>query len=407
MAIAVRTTTEADDAAFERARGLAYGGSVAAASPEPLAAAVREHDRGLVAIDGDEVVATSLGYSFDMSVPGDGSHLATAGFAGVSVVPTHRRQGILRRLMRHNLDSAHERGEPLSVLWPSESPIYRRFGYGAATAAVSWELPRHRTELIAGLTVEPRRVRILPPDPSKVVEAIAPVHDEVRRRRPGMLGRNPGWWHRRTANATSSHVWVVADGPDGTEGYASYSVRSSWQADGPANVLQVGELAATTTAAEVALWQYLFGVDLVRTITAWGRPPDDALPHLLADSRRMQRRVAEGAWVRLVDVATALAGRRYRAGVDLVIEVKDDFCPWNEGRWRVQAGPSVPAECSASTEPADVTLDVADLAAAYLGGTSLWALAQAGLVVEHTPGAVEEADRAFSWAPAPWGVTWF
>ena len=71
------------------------------------------------------------GVPFDLTVPG--GELPTAGVTVVGVLPTHRRRGVLRSLMRAQLDDAHERGEPLAALWASEESIYGRFGYGLAS----------------------------------------------------------------------------------------------------------------------------------------------------------------------------------------------------------------------------------------------------------------------------------
>lgn len=405
--ITFRAPTPNDDPAIERARGLAYGGRVDARETDPLATAVREHARCLIGLDGDDVVATSLGYGFSMSVPGVGQELAVAGMAGISVVPTHRRRGILREIMRRNLDAAHARGEPLSVLWPSESPIYRRFGYGPATSYLSWEIERVHAQLLPVDTAG-RTVRVLPPDPAKVAETVAPLHDQVRRVRPGMLGRTPAWWARRTAGATDSTVFVCVDGPDGPEAYAAYTVTPSWDEGGPANTLAIGEVVTVTAPAEAALWSYLFGIDLVRDIRGWGQIADSPLPHLVANRRKLKLRIADGAWARLVDLGAALAGRRYAAPADLVLDVTDAFCAWNEGRWHLRtAGPDQPATCERTDAPADLTLDVADLAAAYLGDASLRTLAAGGLVDARSDGALDAADRAFGWSPAAWAVTWF
>ncbi|MGI8794638.1 MAG: GNAT family N-acetyltransferase, partial [Acidimicrobiales bacterium] len=367
---------------------------------------VRQFDRTLVAVDGDEVVGTSLAYGFRLSVPGRAREIATAGFSGLSVLPTHRRVGILRELMRRNLDDAHRRGEVLSVLWPSESGIYRRFGYGVGTTTLSWEIERTRATLIDGLDSGGRTVRFLPNDPAKVAELIAPVHDAVRQDRPGMLGRDATWWAYRTASAATGNCWIGVDGPDGLEGYATYSVSGSWESDGPANEVSLGEFASTTTEAEIALWRYLLDIDLVRRITTWGRPPDETLPYLLRDPRRLQRRAYDGLWVRTVDLAACLAGRAYAGPLDIVLEVTDGFCQWNEGRWHLSTD-GASATCTRSMAEPDLSLDVGEVGSAFLGGQSLRTLARAGLVHERTEGALQAADLAFAWSPAPWAITWF
>lgn len=99
-------------------------------------------------------------------------------------------------------------------------------------------------------------------------------------------------------------------------------------------------------------------------------------------------------WVRLVDVDRALAGRRYAAPLDVVLNVEDDFCPWNTGRYRLQAEGNA-VTCERTKAPADLRLTAAELGAAFLGGTTLASLAAAGLVEEVRPGALTHATRAF------------
>jgi predicted acetyltransferase len=131
-------------------------------------------------------------------------------------------------------------------------------------------------------------------------------------------------------------------------------------------------------------------------------------------------------WVRITDIPGALAGRRYAAPVDVVIEVRDDILPATAGRWRLttsssagaggaagasgaagaasagDAGRGLAASCVRVTSAADLVLDVTQLGAAYLGGTRLGTLAEAGLVTERRPGAVRQLSAAMSWDPAPW-----
>src|SRR4029450_13637928 len=66
-----------------------------------------EADRAIAAYDGDRVVGTAGIFSFELTIPGGG--MRAAGVTIVGGQPTHRRQGILRRMMRLQLDSIHER----------------------------------------------------------------------------------------------------------------------------------------------------------------------------------------------------------------------------------------------------------------------------------------------------------
>src|ERR1051325_913551 len=97
-------------------------------------------DRMHAAFDGDEIVAGAGVFPFELSVPG--GSLPCAGVTVVGVYPTHRRRGVLRELMRAQLDDAHARGEPLAALWATEETIYGRFRYGMASWLGEIELRR-------------------------------------------------------------------------------------------------------------------------------------------------------------------------------------------------------------------------------------------------------------------------
>jgi predicted acetyltransferase len=158
---------------------------------------------------------------------------------------------------------------------------------------------------------------------------------------------------------------------------------------------------AATPEAYAALWRFCFDIDLMERIEAWPRSADEPLFHMMANPRQLKLKLSDGLWVRLVDVAQALEARRYAAEDRLVFEVRDSFCPWNEGRLALEGGPGG-ARCTRTDNEPDLVVDVRDLGAAYLGGTRFDELARAGRVVESAPGALRRADAMFSWSPAPW-----
>jgi predicted acetyltransferase len=158
---------------------------------------------------------------------------------------------------------------------------------------------------------------------------------------------------------------------------------------------------------EAALWEHLLSVDLVTTIEAANRPVGDPVRWRLADPRRLQtEHVGDHLWVRLLDIGAALEARSYLVPDVLVLEVTDPFRPVNSGRWRLEAGPGG-ATCSRTEDAADVSLGVADLGAAYLGGVRPGTLARAGRVQERTPGALARLDLLLSWSVEPWCATAF
>src|SRR3954468_7337676 len=119
------------------------------ALPESLEGAERfaqwiDIERMHAAFDGDRIVGAAGALSYEVSVPG-GATVPTAGVTVVGVLPTHRRRGILTRLMREQLADSRTRGDALAYLWASEGAIYGRFGYGLASRMGAMSLSRERT----------------------------------------------------------------------------------------------------------------------------------------------------------------------------------------------------------------------------------------------------------------------
>jgi predicted acetyltransferase len=386
---------------------------------------VSEFDRSLAAFDGTEMVGTAIAITFQMTVPGGAA--AVAGVTGVTVLPSHRRRGILSSLMHRQLADIRDRGEAIAALFASEAGIYGRYGYGAATAELDLTIRRGEGALSAPVDAGPEGsitaplLRIV--EPQRAVAEMALVYGSVQRERPGMLARDDRWWehilwdpeHRRSGGGPLRGL--IPGDDTGPRGYALYSASADWGEDAlPNGKLQVRELMATDAADYAAIWNDLLGRDLIGEVRARMRPVDEPLLYLLADQRRARPKLGDGLWVRLVSVPEALTRRKYACPVDVVIDVADDVFAENAGRWRLWApgaaaggdpAVQVPASCERTSAPADVTLPVRALSAAYLGGTRLSALAAAGLVHETRSGAVAALSTSMSCEPAPWCPTSF
>ncbi|GIF70952.1 UPF0256 protein [Asanoa siamensis] len=377
--------------------------------PDALAVERPLHDpaRGIVAVDGEAIVGNAGSFDREMAVPG--GVVPCAHVTGVGVLPTHRRQGILRRLMERQLrDVAAAGREPIAALWASETAIYPRFGYGFAGARVQFEADLTGTGLPAPA---PGRLRAGPP--ATLRSELAKLYDELRPQRPGWSSRDDNWWSYLLADLPSQRdgaterLAAVHEDTSGTvDGYAIWRTRGDWEHGGPNGVVRVSEVVAANPDAYRALWRFLFSLDLTRRLTYGMATPDEPLPHLVPEPRRLQSQLVDGLWVRVVDVPGALRARAYRAPLDVVVELTDAILPANAGRWRVTTdGRST--TCERSTDPADLAFDVLELGAVYLGGTSLHALGRAGRVHELTPEALVAADTAFGWHQAPGGMEVF
>ncbi|MGW0836152.1 GNAT family N-acetyltransferase [Streptomyces prunicolor] len=387
-------------ATFERA----MGGVPTAPEERSLWRELTEADRSLAAWSGEEIVGTAGAFSLRVAVPGGGL-VPTAGVTMVSVQPTHRRRGLLRAMMRRQLDDVRERGEPLAVLTASEPAIYGRFGYGRGADRLSLTIDSSRVTLAVPEGAERVRLRIVPAHSARAeCEALYARRVPLR---PGMPLRAPGWDRLSVLNsgtdaATTSPVQCVTAEWDGEfAGYARYTVRPDWGVDGAEGVVRVRDIEASSPQAYAALWRYLLDLDLTSSVVADSRPTDEPLLHLVSDVRRCGVRLLDSLYVRMVDVGAALAARTYAVPVDVVLAVEDEFCPWNTGRWHL-SGDAKGAVCTRTDEQAALAIPVRDLGAAYLGGTSLGTLASAGRLQELRIGALDHAALAFHSATAPW-----
>ena len=353
--------------------------------------------------DGRQVVGTAGIFSYQMAVPGGGS-LACGGVTRVGVAATHRRRGLLTAMMRRQMDDMHERGEPLAALYASEAPIYGRFGYGLATYMAETEIKRSQATFLRPRSTDGRVVMM---DVPAAVDAFTEVWSQVQPSQPGMLALDPRWWRNQLADQEtrrqgfSPHYRVGYEADGRPAGFALYRIKMDWDATGPIGVLRVESLIGAGADAYAALWRYLLEVDLIARVTAEARPIDEPLRFLLTDSRQPKTRIDDGIWLRLVDVAAALAGRRYANQGRLVLRVRDAFAPWNDGHYELNGGPT-DAVCERCTDDPDLELSAADLAAVYLGGNRFRTLHQAGRMQELHRGAVARADAMFATDRTPW-----
>jgi predicted acetyltransferase len=399
MDVEVRTIVEDEFEPWMRAIETAFGGHL---RPEDVEneRKVIEPARCLAAFDGVDIVGCASSVVFEMTVPG--GTVPTVGVTGVGVKPTHRRRGVNTALMRRQIDDLRGEGHALAALFASEGGIYGRFGYGLASFAGSIEIETSRSAYVRGVELD-GSFRLL--ERAEAKESFLSVYDRVRLGRPGAMAMTPDWFDYEFADkhfGEERHFFfAIHEAGDGPDAYAAYTVKHDWTQSVPRSELELYALDALTPSAYASAWRYVLDVDLIQRVTAWDRPTGEPLLHLLQEPRRLNFRVKDGLWVRLLDVEAALAARRFASPGAVVFEIRDAFCPWNDGRYELEAGPQG-ASCRRTDRAAGLVLTVNELAAAYLGGSSFRGLQRAGRIAEERSGALEMADAMFGWDPPPW-----
>ena len=358
-------------------------------------------ERMHAAFDGKEIVGGAGVFPFEMTVPG--GPVRCAGVTVVGVLPTHRRRGLLSRMMRAQIDDIHEREEPFAVLWASEPTIYGRFGYGHASLTHEVRLPRIWAALRAGTPARTGEVRLVEQD--EALRIFPRLYQKVARETPGFLSRSKPWWELRRLRDDPSRR-PPGSGPlnralleiDGrAAGYALYRIVQSEEDGHWKRNLRVVEALGVDAVATREIWRFLLEVDWTDDIQAWLLPTDHPVQHLVARFDRLDLRVGTGLWVRPVDVGASLSARSYRSDSRITFEIRDSFCPWNEGIWTLADGVA-----KRSSRRPDLRLDVQALGAAYLGGYSFAELSRAGLVEQTSRGGLARADALFASDRAPW-----
>ncbi|MFD9608373.1 GNAT family N-acetyltransferase [Streptomyces sp. NPDC004290] len=402
MAVDVRTVTESEFRDWQVALRTGFLRTPVVSDAE-LADRLAHADlaRTLGAFDRDRVVATFRSFRQEVSTVGGGSLVADA-ITQVTVAPTHRRRGLLSRMMSADLAAAKERGDAIATLIAAEYPIYGRFGFGPASWAAEWSVDVRRAGLDPRRSGRPEDGGRIDLTDAEEIRGIGPaLHRRLAGVRAGVTHRDQRDWERGTGLGHQSDPWrepyyaVYRSASGEVEGYAAYSADDKWDdAKQPLNTATVRDLIAVTPAAERALWHYLCSVDWIATVRSGYRAPDDPLPLLLPDPRAARTLTyVDMLWVRVLDVVRVLEGRTYPVEDGLVLEIRDAD-GLSGGRFRLDASPAG-ASCARTTASADLAFDVAEAGTLAFGDESAVRLARLGRVEELTPGAAARADLLF------------
>ncbi|MCM2577315.1 GNAT family N-acetyltransferase [Streptomyces meridianus] len=364
-------------------------------------------DRTQGAFDGGRCVATFRSFSQELTVVG-GAAVSANAVTNVTVSPSHRRRGLLSRMMASDLAPAKERGDTVATLIAAEYPIYGRFGFGPAASTTTWRIDVNRAGLNTRGPVPADGGRIDLVDGAEVRKEGPELYERVRAQRAGFVDRSERKWESLTGLLRFPSVpWtepyhVLYRSPGGqVDGLLTYTADPKWEGMYARCVAKVSDLIAATPEAERALWHYVMSVDWIQTVDTGMRAPDDLVPLFLPDPRAA--RIAEHTdlfWLRLLDVPRALEARTYAVPGTLVLEVVDR-AGLAGGRFRLEASPQG-ASCAPTTASADLTLDVRELGALYLGDESVARQVALGLVEEHRTGAAELANALFGASRRPW-----
>jgi predicted acetyltransferase len=362
--------------------------------------ALGELDRTRVAFESGRMVGVSRTYTFELTMPG-GSMLPVAAVSWVSVLPTHRRRGVLTQMMGAMHDDARARNEAAAILTASESSIYGRYGYGVAAWRLAITAERARIAF-RDADDDGGDIRLISREEAQTV--VPPMYDRVRGTRAGMVTRPDFWWPQVFWGYVfppkkAGFVAIHSDRSGHDDGYVVYELAGEWVGGLPDRKLSVLDMQAESPETWARLWRYVFGVDLVATVTASNVPVDDPLRHIVIDGRHVRvDYINDNLWLAPLDPVGLLAARRYTVPGRVTITVHSP-----EGAATtiaVESGPEG-TSCVATNAAADLVCDSAVLGMCVLGGNRWSELADAGRVDVARSEALPLADAMFLTTPAP------
>ena len=350
----------------------------------------------------DGKMAGTLG-TFPFTVRLNGAPVGMGGVTAVGTLPSHRRQGLLRKIMTEALSTMRDRHQSYAILWASMAAIYQRFGYGLASTECSYDFDPRDVAFQRPIET-PGTIELMTKEDAFPI--IKQIYVQYATPRNLHIHRSAPLWEASTLRPPKKgqplYVAVYRNAEGEPRGHFVYST-SEEQIDrpGPAQTMATRDLIALDLEAHAALWEYIRRHDLVGRVTLRGAPEDDPIPALLLEPRMLNRKTSDGIWMRVVDVEQALPQRPYGARGELSFAIEgDDLCPWNNGLYLLETDGRTSA-VQRTTRPAQLTMSPNTLATLLSGHRSATFNHRAGLLTAADASALATADAIFRTEYAP------
>ena len=321
----------------------------------------------------------------------------------VTTSASHRRRGLLRRLIEDDLSDAVAQGVPIAALTASEATIYGRWGFGPATFRRGIEVDASPGFAFRSF-VDPGRVELI--EPLDAWPHVKGVFDVFHARQRGSVEWPSPYQDMHTG------AYDFTGGGGNRKLRAAVHLDDGGQVDGftlfkhgEKDTVKVDEMVALSPAAQLGLWSFLAGMDRVKTVTFNLAHPDDPITWALTDLNRVKTtEIEEFLWLRILDVPAALEARPWAADGTVVLEV-DDPQGHAAGRYAVEAADEV-AEVSRTEQEPDVRVSAETLGSLYLSDVGVQQLRRAGRI-DGTDDAVRRFAAMADLSDPPYSLTGF
>lgn len=285
--------------------------------------------------------------------------LRMGGIAAVSTWPEQRRKGHVNELLLHALKAMREAGQTISCLAPFAFPFYRKYGW---ELYVDYKKYTIETALLPPRVATAGRVERTEGD----IAELSPVYERYAARYNGTLSRTEAWWRNSVFRRKKRQAAVYRDESGLAAGYILYEIAE--------RVFNIGEMVYLDETARQALWTFIANHDSMAEKFTLEAPMDDNLPYLLPNPRIGQE-IVPYFMGRIVDAPAFVEQLQLRVpgagGEPIVLYIRDEHAPWNDGHWKLGAGGTgylslEPAAVAGNGEP-ELTCGIGTLTALLMG----------------------------------------
>ena len=363
-------------------------------TPDNIVSQATHPDWTLCAFINGRMVSTFATIPFTVRLNGKAAKLG--GVSGVGTLPEYRRRGFVRQITCRAFADMRDRGQFVTALWASQAAIYQRYSFALSTQNL-------------GYTLDPQDIRFtVPHKPQGTYQRhgqedgfpiIRQLYMDFIKTRTGYLHRAKALWlnNALAGNAPEGpvHLVVYSDAQACAQGYLVYTVHSQKvpNAARPQEMV-IRDFVWLTQDAYLSLWQFVTRHDLVGRVRYNTAPLDDPAAEFFEEPRLLYPRVAEGIWMRIIDVAGALQARGYTTSGRLVLAIGgDDIAEWNNSTFSLETDGNT-TQVSRTTAAPNISLSIKALASLYSGFRNARTLANWGLLTGDGPG-MDAADRLF------------
>ena len=361
-------------------------------------------DRAIALFDENKIIGTANSFGESISLPSN-KKAKVAAVSYVSVMPTHRRQGILSEMMKIQLNEIHSvHKEPLAVLWPSESAIYGRFGY-APTHEKHYSISKNNAKFLPQISSNNLKINFL--NKKEAIECYVQVNNKLMESRPGVMELTNDWAERRIEDLISNHL---SNGPSyfigifdnkTPVGLVTYSIENNNDYGNMPASLHIWDILYLNIESAIKLWNFCLNIDLVEEIHAKGVPEDDVLEALLISPGDLNARLTTGLWIRIVDVINSLEARTYEHNGEIILKVEDSIIKDNNNTYLLNTNDKSTPKCEITSKNPDVEITIQGLSEIYLGTFDLNNLIASGNINIKNKKVIKTIKEIFKSEPKP------